>query len=262
MKILNETKYAKNILEKGFDQNKFSYDLKILAKYLYKEEKDELKLKEKLISVCKEKNKNFNEVKYWKLIKYACEIAKKYELFDVEPVGINEFELDTIENLHNLKIQKIAFVLLVLAKLNKQYYILNSKNKESFDNGEYYVNSKISEIFNLAKIYLKKKEKDMIFNYLIEKEYIQMTKKCNYKINFVYPTSKKNVIMIDDFDNFILEYERLLGDNIGNCEKCNKPIRITSNKTKYCNKCAVEAHKETKLNNWHKNKEKYRMLDK
>lgn len=51
-------------------------------------------------------------------------------------------------------------------------------------------------------------------------------------------------ILITDFREIVLYYLKWRGENISNCEKCNKLIEQKSNRTKYCEKCAREMELE------------------
>lgn len=272
MRILNEIAYAKELEKKGFIQKKYGFELKILAKYYYANGIIGDKLKEKLIEFCKLHISKYNEIKYMKMVKNACKYGEDYNLFVVKPVKITLTEFEKIQKLNDLKIEKIAFVLLVLANINKQSYSLYIKDKikkiikinamkkkpqewerlkKSFPHVHkgYYVNNGINEIFKLAKVYLNKKEKNAIMKKLIDEEFISMTYSCKYKLDYVFHQEEENAVIINNFDDFILEYDYLIGDNIGHCECCGKPFRIRSNKHKYCSKCAKKILQEQK-NKW------------
>lgn len=268
MKILDEVKYAEEMIAKGFIQKKYEFELKILAKYYH--EKKNLsgdKLKDEIKKFCNSHIKKFNEIKYMRMLKRVIKYGESYSLFVAFPIRITKTEIEKIKNLNDLKSEKVAFTLLVLANINKQSYTTYMKDKirhiiaennkrkepksyrqlrEVFPNisRSYYVNDKIGSIFKVAKIYLKKDERNSILKNLIDKELIVMTKQCKYKVNFIYHNTKETAVILKNFDDFVLEYERLIGDNIGYCECCGKPIRITSNRKKYCEKCWRKINKE------------------
>jgi len=248
----------------GFIQKKYEYELKILSKYYFSQNIYENDLRNKVLEFCNKHMNDFNEVRYIKMIKRVCRYGENNSLFIVKPVRITQCEIDKIKTLNNLKIEKIAFVLLVLANINKQSYILYVRDKikhiQKINNKKnrlikvpnislsYYINEKINSIFKLAKIYLKKDERNTILRILIEREFIIMTKKCKYKINFIKHNTEKNSVIIYNFDDFVLEYERIIGDNIGYCIECKKPIRIRGNNHKMCSDC-WKKHRKEYINN-------------
>ena len=269
MKILNEEKYAEELIKKGFILKKYDYELKILAKYYYSKGIKEDELKNKIKDFCKLNISKFNEIKSFKMIKRAVKYGHTNSLFIVKPIRITKAEIDKIKELDNLKLEKIAFTLLVLSNINKQSYTLymkdklrnlineNNKKKNPIEYKElckdfpnisrgYFVNEKMNSIFKTARVYVKKDEKQAMLKELIDKEFITMSKKCSFKINFIQHNVKKTEIIINNFEDFILEYEKIKGDNIGQCAEagCNKLIRITSNRKMYCNECWKEKHKE------------------
>jgi len=271
LKIFNEIKYAENMIFQGFIQKKYEYELKILAKYYFSKGFCDDILRNKIKEFCYDHIPDFNEVKYVGMIKRAHKYGENNRLFVVKSVRITQDEIDKIRTLNNLKIEKIAFVFLVLANINKQKYTLymgdkikyiqkinkNKKNPLKLPNISlpYLLKEKINNIFTFAKVYLRKKDRNTILRALIEKEFIIMSDKCGYKINFIHHNTKNTSLIIENFDDFILEYERLIGDNIGYCIMCNKPIRITSGRRKYCNKCSKIVEKENWVNRKRKQRE-------
>jgi hypothetical protein len=193
------------------------------------------------------------------MINRVCKYGQNYSLFKVKPITITYSELETIKDIDNLKTQKIAFVLLVLSKINRLSYLLymedkirlikryNEKLIKPKDLPEisrnYYSNNKINELFELAKLYMKKGEKKKVIQELINKQLIEMTTSCKFKVNFINNESPIE-LELKCFDDFILEYERIIGENIGYCENCPKPIRITIHNRKYCHKCSIIHKKE------------------
>lgn len=258
MKILNEKTYAEKMIKHGFMQKKYEYELKILAKYYFFQKNVGEELKNKLLDFCKLYIKNFNEIKYMNMLKRSFQFAETNSLFIVQPVRITQLEIDEIKTLNDLKVEKVAFILLVLSKINRQSYELYLNDKveyykrenKSTDNiyisPDYIVKDKISSVFILAKIYLKKIDKSEIFKLLIDKGFIEMSESCKYKI--LYVKDDDTLLMLDNFkffNDFVLEYEKLIGDNIGYCE-CSKPIRITSSRSKYCKECWKIRERELK----------------
>lgn len=273
MRILNEVKYAENMVSQGFIHKKYGYELRILSKYYFSQGFYGSTLTKKIKEFCHINIPDFNEVKYAEMIRKTCIYGENNELFVAKPVRITQIEIDRIKSLNDLKIEKVAFVFLVLANISKQKYTLYIRDKIKYKQKilknkkkaiklpkislYYYVNENINNIFTLAKVYLKRKERDVIIRILNEKDLIETNSKCQCKIKFIYHNTKDTALIIDNFDDFVLEYEKLIGDNVGYCVTCGKPIRITSNKRKYCNKCFKDQrriYKTEKQKEYRKNK--------
>lgn len=123
LKILDEVKYAEDMIFQGFIQKKYEYELKILSKYYFSQGLCGNILQNKIKEFCYNHIPDFNEVRYVNMIKRICRYGENNNLFIVQPVRITQSEINRIKTLNNLKIEKIAFVLLVLANINKQKYI-------------------------------------------------------------------------------------------------------------------------------------------
>lgn len=68
--------------------------------------------------------------------------AGKYTLFEIDGVWITKAELETIQNIHNKVLERLAFTMLCIAKLN------NMKNPQN----QSWVNTDVKELFSLARI--------------------------------------------------------------------------------------------------------------
>ena len=92
---------------------------------------------------------DFYEEQYFKVIYRNIASAKKYKFRCVEPVKITRSEIDKITGLNDIRKEKIAFVLLAMAK----YY-----NNVSSDNGNrLYVS--MSDLFKLSRVAIPCKER-------------------------------------------------------------------------------------------------------
>lgn len=161
---------------------------------------------------------------------------------DVNEIRISKNELETIKQLNNLVLEKIAFVMLVYAKI--------SKIQIQQSNNEYWVYKSCSIICREAKVGLRGNEQKRIMNELYKKEYITMSNintKTNIKLNF---GDKENIeneddLIITDFDGVIYQYLIWRGEKWKKCEVCGKWIKIKSKKIPmYCSKCKKEKQLE------------------
>ena len=95
---------------------------------------------------------DFYEEEYFKIIYRNISSAKKYKFRSVAPVKINRAEMDKIVGLNDIRKEKIAFVLLAVAK----YY----NNISSDNNNRMYMS--MSDLFKLARVAIPcKKERDI-----------------------------------------------------------------------------------------------------
>lgn len=239
MIIFDEKKYAEKLIKKGFTtKNRNVYELHILAKYYFSEGNDEFKVKELLIKFCEKYIEHFNMDEWYKIINNTVYSAKKNKLVTNKEVHITEKELQCIGQLEKLNEQKVAFTLLVL------YKFYNYKKFEV----------SIEDLYRLCKLTINSKTKLEILQSLTAKELVDITMGGKRWAKFA---EKKGipVITIRNFDDFIYEYLRYIGeDGYSGCEVCDKAIKLTNNKKKYCKECGFDKEKVRKREVWHKMK--------
>ena len=92
---------------------------------------------------------DFYEERYFKTIYRNISSAKKYKFRSVAPVKITRTEIDKIVGLNDIRKEKIAFVLLAVAK----YY----NNISSDNNNRMYIS--MSDLFKLSRVAIPCKER-------------------------------------------------------------------------------------------------------
>ncbi len=254
--ILNEKDILNKSLEKGYIDNKKPINtIKILAKHYLSIGMNVRQTIDSINNFLLKNMDKYNSVKWINSIEtmvIKIHKAKDYKLLDIKQVEITEKELDTIKNIDNEKYEKLAFVLLVYAKIYNQ---INENDKN-------WVNAEHKDIFSDAKIAIKIIEQGKMIYQLVGMGLVESTvivDKTNIKVNFANKESKV-VLVISDFRNYVYEYLRWKGRNIKECEneECKILFSPTNNSNKYCKNCAKKLHNEVKRNTWHKNKDKYR----
>lgn len=247
--IFNELEYAKKMLEKGFIQDRYTMELKILAKYY--NEIDGLKtdaIKAKLKEFCKKHLPKYNEVLHLEMIikssKYG--VQKKNKLMKIPPIPITKSELDKLESLNDIKLESIAFVALVLGKIDK--FKPKKKTKKGVEIEYIYYCNNFKEMFISSKVRSDKYQRESYVAQLAETDLFDLTVFCSLQINFV-DESEGHEFTIDKYDNFVLEYLKYKGEKVDYCEVCGVPFIITGNKLKYCPSCAKAIQQEQK-NKW------------
>lgn len=97
---------------------------------------------------------------------------------------------------------------------------------------------------------------NMAIYYLKEQGLVEDTIN-NLKLLFMYniPDDDNVAMEIKDYENIGMYYDLHIGKkNIKACDNCGKPIKVKSNRTKYCNICSEENIREL----WKNNKRKQR----
>ena len=247
--VLNEIKQAETILEKGEVGNKPTSTLFLLSKYYRQKLKlSENKTSEKLNEFMDNNYKNYNPVLWEDIIEDISRKGKKYELRNIEHIGITQSELDTIESTKTKNHKKLLFTMLCFAKL---YNIISINNNN-------WINSDIKEIFKTARVIVKHREdKFLLLNDLESNGYISFSSKndnLNMKINFI-DTINNSILYITDFRELGYEYLNYIKDGkFTRCKICNRLIRKTSKNIQYCTECKEDKRLETKRK-WWSNKE-------
>lgn len=241
MIVVNENEYAQiRIKNKDVGDNVY-VTLSILAKYYYSQG-----LKRKAVCV---ELRNFLEVaypkysinkSYWtEVIEKVANKNAKEKLFESDGVWITEGEWEKIQALGNKIIEKLAFTLLCIAKINNQK---NSSNNN-------WVNTDIKGIYKLANISCTMDLRAKRIGVLIHSGLVEFAKRVdnlNLKVLFVDDESQKK-FLVNDFRNLGNEYLYRIGENYIRCAECGKLIKNNKyGNKKYCSACAVYNPQETK----------------
>ena len=135
----NEKAYAEHIIQNGFGTKHLNQELTIMAKYFRDNPVGNEKLKDSLYNFCEKKMKGeFNRVTYFKNINAAVNkaIDKQEPLIVIDKISVTDEELKRIDSFDiEYDYKKILFTMMVLEKLNKEYYHLKTekdKNSEHF----------------------------------------------------------------------------------------------------------------------------------
>lgn len=240
--VLNEVKQAEHIIEKGEVGNKPTSTLFLLGKYYrVKENLDKEHTFSKLNEFMENNYKNYNSALWEDIIEDISKKANKYQLREIDSIGITQQELDEISEINNLKYQKLLFTMLCYAKL----YNLISEN----NNG--WINADIKEIFRVARVSVKhRNDKFLYLNDLERTGLISFSSKndnLNIRVNFV-DMGNKHVFDVDDFRELGFEYLNYFKNGkFIRCTECNRLVKKKSKhdySTKYCSECAKKKFNE------------------
>lgn len=245
MIVFDELKYAEEILKNGYKNKKYiNFDNIILVKYWKYKGLNEKEIKNKLKDFMKDFQNLYNDNIINYKIYRALEIGMKFDLEFNKIVQIYRSEIDTINSLTNIDMQKILFVLLVVWKFK-------DKNKFRITN---------SDILKLAEVKCNNNKFWDYLHKLSSTGYVSLFEYKNkdyYKVDIL--EEGDIVFSINNFDNIINYYlSYLYPEEYKNCIQCNIPIKITTGNKKYCKECAKRIEKERQKEKWHKYKNRYR----
>ena len=242
--ILNERKQAEEILKSNYIGSKPSATLFILGKYYRKVIGYDVNETYKALNDFMVKNYlNYNPVAWENFIDDISKKSNRYDLREIDSVGITKFELDTIALLKDITLEKLVFSMLCHAKL----YNLSSENNNNW------INTKLPEIFKTARVNVKfKDDKMFLINRILNTNVLESIdddgnlqytplisiskKNTNKNIQLLFiDNNNKPILNIDDFRELGYEYLLYLGENYSRCEDCGVLFKQNKNKSyKYC----------------------------
>lgn len=242
MIILDEKKYAEKCLKNGLMDLKPYYVLCLLAKYYYHYGYRKKKITSLLLDYLSKyyPRYEFNEFSWKESIDKIARNVGKHKLYEISGVKITKSEMETIQNIHNKVLERLAFTMLCLAKF---YNLKNPKN-----NG--WVNTDSKEIYKYARISCKAIEREIKIGKLRNIGLIELPKKngnLNCRVTFINDDDDEE-LFISDFRELGYEYLLYKGGNFIRCAECG--ILTRGNKSgnkKYCKDCATYTPKGTKI---------------
>ena len=176
---------------------------------------------------------DFYEEKYFKIIYRNIASAKKYKFRSVDPVVITKSEIDKIASLNDIRKEKIAFVLLAIAK----YY----NNVSSENNNRMYIS--ISDLFKLARVSIPCKERASYLHFayqegiLVEHTFVGT----NLKVVAFVDDDSEAVIKLgeDDYKELAYSYLNYKSGGYKHCKGCGKLFKMHKNSPGrlYCKEC-------------------------
>ena len=157
--------------------------------------------------------------------------VKKYKIKNIDSIKITKSEMDKIKSLNDIKKEKIAFVILALAK----YF------NAAYDNKKDNFYAKTSEIFKFARVSIPVKERDYYLRFAYEDGIL----KPNYSIGnnaytaaFVSHNDDEVVLELNESDYLEIAYTYLNYKNGGykRCKECGRLFKFSSSKPneQYC----------------------------
>ncbi len=180
---------------------------------------------------------NYNEVKWYERVKKLVNNNIKYnsKMIDVDFVSFYESEYNYIKTCENIKDRKILFTAFILCKYLNEY----SEKYNNYKIGAYYTKKKL---FDIANVNFSKEDRYKSLNRLHSMQLILMNNVTN-NISIWLPKLEedKELLRVSNFENLgrqLCAFEK--SKTHKQCLICGKLIKVTSNKIKYCDKCAKE----------------------
>ena len=241
MILLNEKRFAESCLKAGLNGQKPYFVLSILASYYSGEGCKRKEIREKLMDYLRKYYPRYDldECDWEEIADKLSAKAGKRELFEIEGVSISKKEIETISGIKDKVLERLAFTLLCIAKLNN---IKNPKN-----NG--WVNTDTKDIFSYARITCNAFDRDVKIGMLGRMGLLEFPKRLdnlNIRVTFICDDGEE-ALFVSDFRELGYEYLLYCGQNFIRCAECGILIRGNKNGTKlYCGNCAAYTPKDMK----------------
>ena len=177
MMILNEEKFAKDVLTgQRSDVKSIKQKIDLIARYNYHVlNKDSSNSYSSIVKWLDKHHDIFSEHGYSNIISDCIKKAAKRQFYHVDSVKITKKEMETIAAQNNLRYEKILFVLLCMAKVQKVSY--------GFDNG--LISYNITDVFKTARVSVPVDEREKILHEFLKLELIGLPLKNDTKCMFV-----------------------------------------------------------------------------
>jgi hypothetical protein len=237
--ILDEKHLLNRALNEGFVYKKPSVTIRILAKHYLSKGMNNEQVYDIISSFLSKNYADYIPMNWHTSIKGIINKlikSKDYSLVYIENVKITKNEISKIKLINDIELERLAFTLLVYAKIYNQ---IN-------DNSSNWVNERHGHIFKDAKISAEDIKQGKMIYELNKAGLIFIPLKnesINIKVEFVDNSFDESdvAITINNFENFVYEYYKYFDPSkFIYCSECGKLIKPTNNKNKYCDYCARE----------------------
>ena len=233
--IYNEVEYAENLIKSGFLTRRKLYELSVLAKYYFSQNKSKKEVFDLLVKFCEENMENFNKVLYFDKLNNIVNSNKNAQIKNIKYIEITKSDMEIIDNLPDIELKKVLTSIIVLYKI---------KNRTT---GGRYINIKYSALSRISHIKSTSNIRDILFNLTklgIINICINGAIECLCDINF---DDDNSLFTVKDFDNIGLYLMNYTNHKYIECEECGKMIRKKNNSNKFCSECAKKRHRMAKL---------------
>lgn len=181
----------------------------------------------------------YNPVKWESTIYKYVKGAKKYNMVQIDNVGVTQQELDIISSIPERRLRKLLFTLICLAKFYDK--------RADTTNG--WVSTEYKDIFRMAHLFVTQKVQAKLLSELYNLGMISFGNKItnlSIRVN-ILDYQNEPVWMIDDFRDLGNEYVfRTENLELIKCKSCGLVIKRNKNVQKYCPECAKKIQAQQK----------------
>ena len=237
--VFDGLSYAKNVIDDhNIDEKNANEHMMLLAKYNFHAKKmDDTSNYHSIIQYMSTYWKGFMEADHQQKIEDFIKNAHKFGFKSVESVKITRKELNFIASLGNIRLEKVAFVLLCIAKYECYYH----------DEPKYWICWPLNAISKLARVHVTKNENLKLFRELVLTGAIESNSSgVNLYEHILFVSDGKDdevVLELSENDYKELAYTYLYYKNgfsgYIHCEKCGRLVKQKSNRQKFCDECAA-----------------------
>ena len=235
MMILNEEKYARDVLTGQRDDVKnIRQKIDLIARYNYHTlNKNSDDSYSSIVKWLEKHHDIFSEQGYSNIISDCIKKSAKRPFYHINSVKITKKEMDVIVAQNNLRYEKILFVLLCMAKVQKISY--------GFDNG--LISYNITDVFKTARVSVPVDKREEILHEFLKLELIGLPVKNDTRCLFVkfIDESEDDVILElneQDCGELAYAYLNYTGKSkVFRCSKCGKLIKQSKKYGDLCKGC-------------------------
>ena len=255
--VLNEYEWAEKMIN-DHDLGKRPVEtLGRVAKYYYANKYSKREIRKKLNAFLLQCDPYVSLVQWSDTIERVIKNAKKYPLIVLDGVVVTKKELLCIEALKGRQLQRLAFVLLCVAKY---WDAVNPKNN-------HWANISDRDAMRMANINTSIKRQSALFGELHRAGFIRFSRKIDsLNVQVKYIKDGKTAMYIQDFRNLGYQYLKYYGGPYFECANCGIVTKyqnlsrrggfVRGRRQKYCPSCAAEVQAKQAVNAAMRSKER------
>lgn len=228
---LNERKLAEHIIQSGEYRDEAKDVLSLLARYYYHIMQIHRKKQifEFLDNFMQRNYNNYDVAEWSELMNLYIKNAKRYPLIEINFIPVTQAELDTIAELSDDKLKRLAFTALVLAKFG------NRRNKTNNS----WIMVKSYALFKRAGLRDSRSQLFDMIHDIHKQGLVKLSRKVNnvnFRVNFVNDNSPV-VMQITDMRELGLQYMNHIYGGYRQCRECGKWFKMNVHNHSYCDDC-------------------------
>lgn len=232
--VMNERKYAEDILNGSEFVDAPAFAAKVMAKYFkskgYKKSQITTEIKQFLVEHTK-----YTAPAIKKITDKAIAISDKYPLYEIDKIVVTKPEIEKIKSVHSTavkdyRLHQFAFSLLCFSK----YFALRGMEKG-------WINAKWSDIFTAAHLPgLNTERKIVLVKELIRSGLIRVPLKSDDEcVQVLFTEDGDPEVIVDDINEVGFIFEEYEGKRFIKCQRCGCRVPVTNGRAKLCKPCGV-----------------------